>query len=311
MATSGSINFIVTRDDIITEALEQLGVLADGESPSASQLSSMGRKLNMMAKAWQADGLNLFAVQRVYLIPQKNQNEYTLGPSSTDHFTTSLVVTTVSTAAVSGAGSIDVASITGMSDGDNIGIELDDGSIQWTTISGAPSGSTVTLAANLTDDVAAANAVYVYTTLANRPMKILNATLRDVNGKDSSVDLLARRDYVDISDKTQDGDINQIYYDPQISAGKLFVWPEQSDTSKYLVLWCQRTLDDFDAASDDADFPQEWHLPLALNLALVASPAYGITPVEYKKIQMLAMLYYENAASWDTEDYIILQPDVR
>jgi len=54
MATSGSIDFATTRDDIITEALEQLGVLGEGESPSAAQLTSCSRTLNMMLKAWQA-----------------------------------------------------------------------------------------------------------------------------------------------------------------------------------------------------------------------------------------------------------------
>jgi len=62
MATSGSIDFAATRDDIITEALEQLGALGEGESPNAAQLASCGRTLNMLVKAWQGEGLNLFAL---------------------------------------------------------------------------------------------------------------------------------------------------------------------------------------------------------------------------------------------------------
>ena len=67
MAVSGSTNFSVTRDDIINEALELLGVLGEGEVANTNQLTSASRTLNMMTKAWQADGLNLFAVQRSYL----------------------------------------------------------------------------------------------------------------------------------------------------------------------------------------------------------------------------------------------------
>ena len=62
MATSGSIDFSLTRDDIITEALEQLGVLGSGETANTDDVVSASRTLNMMTKAWQADGLTLFAV---------------------------------------------------------------------------------------------------------------------------------------------------------------------------------------------------------------------------------------------------------
>lgn len=62
MTTSGSIDFTVTADEIITEALELLGVLGEGEDPTTDQLTSSRRTLNMLAKTWQAEGLNLFAV---------------------------------------------------------------------------------------------------------------------------------------------------------------------------------------------------------------------------------------------------------
>jgi hypothetical protein len=70
--------------------------------------------------------------------------------------------TTVSVAASSGASTIDVASITGISNGDIIAIELDTVLIsagserQWfhTTVNGAPAGSTITLTATLPADVA-------------------------------------------------------------------------------------------------------------------------------------------------------------
>ena len=40
MATSGSTNFAVTRDDIINEALEMLGVLGEGEIANTNQIAS-------------------------------------------------------------------------------------------------------------------------------------------------------------------------------------------------------------------------------------------------------------------------------
>ena len=78
MSISNSIDFTVTSDEIITEALELLGVLGEGETPTADQIISSRRTLNMMTKTWQADGLNLFAVERTYLFPQQGVAEYDL-----------------------------------------------------------------------------------------------------------------------------------------------------------------------------------------------------------------------------------------
>jgi len=62
--------------------------------------------------------------------------------------------------AASGATSIAVASIAGFSSGDTIYIEQDNGVYFTTTISGAPSGSTIALAAGLTFKASANHAVY-------------------------------------------------------------------------------------------------------------------------------------------------------
>lgn len=310
MATSGSISFTVNRDEVITEALEQLGVLADGESPSADQLTSYGRKLNMLVKTLQADGLNLFAVQELHLIPQASQNKYGLGGSSTDHLTATLVKTTLSTAGAATDGTVVVTSYTGMSNGDNIGVQLDDGTIQWTTINGAPVSTTVTLTTALTGAAAAGNAVYVYTTAANRPMKILNVNLRSIDDIDTPVWPSMRMDYINITTKTQTGETNEWYYDPQINTGEFYVWPIQTDVSKHFVLWVQRTLEDFNAATDNPDFPQEWFLPLAFNLALLGTAKEGVTPTEYRKIEAGATYWLSKAESFDTEDFMILQPEI-
>ena len=87
MATSASINLAATRDDIITEALEHLGVLAEGESPSTAALTACSRTLNYMVKAWQ--GMlrgELWTINRVVLFPKKNQHEYSIKNGSSDKF---------------------------------------------------------------------------------------------------------------------------------------------------------------------------------------------------------------------------------
>lgn len=309
MATSGSTDFVVNRDDIITETMEIMGVLAAGDSPSADDLTSLGRTLNMVVKAIQAEYQNLFAVQKVYVFLEKNKRQYSLSSSSSDHATTSFVQTALNGAVSASGTSLIVDSITGISNGDNIGIELSDGTMHWDTVNGAPSGSTVTITTGLAGAASDNAVVYAYTTTANRPMKVLNQVLRDKDGRDIPIFRKAREDYVSLPDKTSDGSPINIYYDPQVSAGQLYVWPETSDTTDYLVLWVQRTLEDFDASTDDADFPQEWYLALAWNLAEYSKTKFGVPAQLSSTIRKNASALLASAGSFDTEDYILIQPD--
>lgn len=276
MATSGSINLTASRDDIITEALELLGVLPEGESPNANQLTASARTLNYMIKSWQADGLNLFAVQKVYLFTNKDQSTYTLNSSTTDHYTASFTQTALSADALSGATSITVDSISGISASDKIGVYQDDDTVHWTTVSGAPSGATITLASALTAAASDDAVVYAYTSKANRPMRVMEAVVHHAaSGTDIPVLVGSRTEYFDQTLKTTDSRVNTIWYDPQVAAPKLSVWPQSDDERDYLILNIQRTLEDLDAASDDVDFPQEWFMALSYNLAMNLGPKHG------------------------------------
>lgn len=308
MATSGSIDLTATGTDIITEALEQLGVLAEGESPSTAALTSCNRTLNYLIKAWQMEGLNLFALQRTYLFLEKDKNEYTLS-SSGDNFTASFVSTQLAAVAASGGSSITVDSATGISNGDFIGIEVDDGTMHWTTVNGAPAGAVITLTDVLDADAAVDRYVYAYTTKANRPMKIDVAVRRDVDNNDIPIHKMGLEEYTKLTPKTTDGAALNIYYDRQVSAGKLFVWPETNDVTDYLVLYTQRTLEDVDTvATDEVDYPQEWFLPLAFNLATLLIPKYGAPASHAAFLSKLAKYWKDAAEGWDSEDGFTIEP---
>jgi hypothetical protein len=57
--------------------------------------------------------------------------------------------TTLSAASAGGTTTVTLTSVTGVTSGDVLGVELDTGAWHWTTVSGAPAGNTVTLAAAL------------------------------------------------------------------------------------------------------------------------------------------------------------------
>lgn len=59
MATSGSTDFTVTRDQLITEALENLGVIDVGGTAGTSDINSASTTLNILVKGLQADRLFL------------------------------------------------------------------------------------------------------------------------------------------------------------------------------------------------------------------------------------------------------------
>lgn len=276
MATSGSVDYNLTRNQIITEAAELCGIKDFSEDLSADEIASCARSLEMMIKYWQTKGIGLWKTKDVYVFMSYQGYQYDLGPSG-DHATLSFTKTEISTAASSGASTIEVDSITGIADTYAIGIELDDSTLQWTTVNGAPSGTTVTLTAALTDDVSVDANVYVYQTIIDRPLYITDARLYRDSGTETPVKILSRRKYNSISTKTSTGPPNQIWYDPEQTNGKLYVWPAANSVKDYLILTCKLPIEDFDSASNDPDFLQEWLLPLAWNLAVYIAPKFTVT----------------------------------
>lgn len=313
MPTSGSIDFSVTRDDIIQEAYEQLGVLNEGETPTDDQITSASRTLNMMMKSWQADQMNLFAIDRYVVFVEKETKQYTLNSSTTANFTrkSNIQKLTIATETLEGSNTLELEDASGLVSGDFIGINTGTDT-QWTTVAGTPVGNTVTLSDTLDNDTVVGGVVWSYRTKANRPMKIMEAYIHITKSEsDIPVGKLSRRKYDELSIKGAQGLINQFYYDPQLNQGNLYVWPTGSDESNYLELVVQRTLEDLDGADDEPDFPQEWFLPLSLGLAVLIGPKVGVEIDVYQEIKSEAQRWYDICKGWDEELYtsVFFRPD--
>jgi hypothetical protein len=279
MPTSGSVDFSVSRDNILYDALSIVGAIGPDDTPAASWITHAARQLNKIVKALGSRGPSLWAKKVGYILPVSATNTVLLGPTG-GHATLSYVHTLLSADASAGASTIDVDSITGMSSGDYIGVELDDDSIQWTTINGAPSGSTVTLTATLTGDAADNGHVYTYTTKLQRPLRILDAYLHnETQLTDIQVDVVAKLDYDLLGSKTDEGVVNQLSYEPLLTNGVAYFAPRFEDGSRTITIIFQRPFEDFDASGDTPDFPQEWYDYLTLATALRIAPVYGM-PVQ-------------------------------
>lgn len=312
MAVSNSTDYADTVLGLITDAYQDLGVLEDGRSPTATQLSNAKRRANRLLKAWQAEGVGLWLHQEVTLALAYQTQSYDLGPTG-DHCSASMVNTALSADADSGDGTITVDSASGISDGDYIGIQLDDGTMQWTTVNGAPAGTTITLTTALTDDAAEDNVVRAYTTKTHRPLRIVRNTVRliDTSNDETSMKEVSESDYKALADKTSLGTATQYYYDTKLTNGVFYVWPTADDVSKKIVMVIERPVYDLDDFDNNIDIPQEWYMALEYNLALVLAPMSKVDDVTFARIQGLASYYYNQAKDFDRENVsIFFEPDM-
>ncbi len=286
MTTSGTVTFSVNRDQIINDACFDAGVLGVGENLSDDDLQFCVRRLNMMVKQWQgtqdfAPGLKMWSRKRGNLFLSGTTGQYNLGPGGSG-WASSFTSTTLSAAAAAGASTITVASASSIATGDNIGIVLTSGTIQWTTVNGAPVGTTVTLTAVLTGAAASGNSVYNYaTTLQGRqPLQILTAVLRDSQSNDTPLVVYNLQDYENLPSKTNTqntADPTAIYYEFQLTNGVLYTdSPAAADVTKYIHTVYLSPIEDFNASTDTPDYPQQWYLPLVTGLAVNIAPAFQL-----------------------------------
>ncbi len=274
MSTSGSTNYTQTMIQIIKGALR---IVTSGTDFEPDEINDAKTTLNMLVKSWQAEGIGLWKNAEVALFLGEDSQSYTLGPTG-DHCAETFVKTEVATAAASGASAVIVDSITGMTTGDNVGVELDGGDLQWTTISGAPSSLTIALTDALTDAVAVDNHVYTYTNKIARPLEIVEVRLHKNDDTEITLGpfgMVTRLEYMAIPNKDLSGACNQVFHDYQTIDSKLYVWPVADSVKEYLKMTVRLPIEDFDATSDNADFPVEWLNALKWNLAIEMSNDIG------------------------------------
>lgn len=305
MATSNSSNFDLTRDQIIKIALRKIGAIATGETPDAQTINDCSDQLNALVKSLVATGLHVWTESEATVFIQPRQATYTIGTGSPDHITETYTATTLASAAALGAGTISVSSASGIATTYSIGIVLDDGTVFWTTVNGAPVGTTVTLAATLTDSASAGNAVYVYQTGIVRPLRVVNARRYNYASQlDTQMLVLSRIDYQNMPNKQNTGVVTQWFYDPRggsNTTGRLYVWPAPVDATNAVKITWWRPIQDFDTASNNSDLPVEWLDALIWNLAYKMAPEYDCSPQRYAMLKEQAAISLDNVAGWDRE----------
>lgn len=308
MATSGSKDYTVNRTQLIESALKKLGAYDAGDTISDDELADADLALNVMIKGWSTLGINVPWRETLTLFLQPDTRSYRIGPTG-DECTESFVETTLSAAAALGATNLTLTSTVGISAADRIGIKLDSGSIHWTTV---VNPATTSITTGLASAAASGNKVYAYTAKCNRPVRVVYAHTRDSSGIDNDVELIGDTAYRMLSNKGSGGRPNQCYYQPTIDNGTLFVWPANAGGVDKLVLITEPVVDDFDAASDNLDFPIEWARAIIFGLADDLAPEYGIPVKERDRLERKAARLLEDVLNHDVENAsLVLGAEVR
>ena len=272
MATSGSVDFNVNALTLLNGAYSNIGVKSAERALSAYQVELGLQKLNLLVKQWQgnndfAPGFKVFSRKRAYVFLQKNQASYALG-STGDHATGAYVTTTISATEAAAQTVLSVVSSTGMTAADNIGIELDTGFIQWTTVSSTGVGTVTIPATGLTSQASIGNRVFSYTTKMYRPLEILTASLRDSDDNDNPMGAMDLYEYESIPNKLSEGTPARQYYETQRTNGVMYLDVTPDDVTNVIRLVYLSPVEDLDITTDDLDYPQHWYRALEAQLSL-------------------------------------------
>ena len=305
MAVSGSKDYAITRATIIEAALRKTGEYDAGEAVPGDETAAAANALNIMVKAWVVRGADIWLRDEITLFLVADQKSYALGTANATRTITG--ETTLSSAEVSGSSTLALTSSSGMTAADFIGIKLNDNTIQWTTIVSVDSATAVTITASLTSAAASGKKVYAYTTKAGRPTKIVYAYRRDKNDIDSEVSIIGESEYMGQSNKDSSGPPVEIWYQPTLTTGTLYVWPVDGGANwDKLIMSVQYYPDDFDAASDNPQFPIEWGQALIYGLADKLAPEYGLPLPERRTLKQEAEFELEEALAYDTENSSVI-----
>lgn len=149
-----------------------------------------------------------------------------------------------------------------------------------------------------------------------KPLKVVQAFLHNTaTNIDIPMRIITRDEYNRLGNKTSTGQPIQLFYEPLNTTGVMHVFPvpdTYSIANCQVTLVYQRPFEDFDASTDEPDFPQEYYHCIKLLLADVIAPEHGLSIQERQDLSKRAQLAKMDALGFGTEEgSMFLQADVR
>lgn len=251
-----------------------------GRVLSAEDYNRSRLLLNLIGKQWMgkadfAPGLKVWTRKRAFLFPELAEEQYILGTGG-DHATASYNSSTLSADEAAAQTVLSIIATTGMVNGDNIGIRLNDGTIHWTTIVSFVANTSVTITTQLPSAAASGSTVYWYTNKIMLPLSMISVRWKDTSGNETVVDPMSLGNYEEgLLKKNNSGTPTRYLYERGVTTGTLTFDYNINDTTQVYLLTFLRPAEDFDASADTPDYPQEWFKPLVGQLAIDVATANG------------------------------------
>lgn len=251
--------------DIITQALINIGALAEGEVPSAAASNSAFNMLNWMLDQWSNEEMMVFYKTEIVFPLVAGQTNYTIGPTGNMAavFTGSISGTTLTVTSLTSGALTTGQVLTGT------------GITAGTTITGLGTGSGEQLNAlgtyivNTSQTVASTTITGTY----QRPLKINSGFVR-VNTLDYPMAQLDVEGYELLGLKQLSGAWPKaFYYQPSVPNGNIAFWPNPSTGEVHL--FADTVLSQFTTLNDTVTLPQGFTMALIWNLSKILMPSYG------------------------------------
>ncbi len=306
MPLSGTVSFNMTARQAAEWTFSLIGVKKMEQPLQAAELQDWLNSANLMLKSWQAQGLHLWKEEEAVLFLNVGQTDYRIGTGG-DHCCAldDFIGTTTAAAISAGAVVIPVTSSAGMVAGDKIGIALGNGSSGarfWSTILTVDSAIQVTINDALTADADSGNSVYTYTTLLNRPLRILSFR-RKIFQQDNeiTVSTWSRDQYFNQVNKESQGTVVNAYYSPQLTDGRVYVWQTASQITQLLRFTYEDPIQDIANDTNNLDIPVEWLETFCYNVAARLCDMYDVPAGKVQTVGSKAALFLDNLLGFDQE----------
>lgn len=287
-----------TAGDLIREALRAATISGIALQVDPADFATAHSALNDILGNLQTKQIHIWSESEALLPLNPNQQTYSL---SDDPFFSSYAATTAS-AALAGATSISVVSTIGMSATDKIGIELSDGTRQWSVIDSVDSLTGLVMIEALTADVPEGATVYTYAAPEDQPVRITSVRYADsLDADEISTTQVSRDEYYNQPTKSATGAVNTWYFSRQLQNGLLSIWPVADSCRRLLRFTFIRPQYIPEDQTDDMQVPPEWYLPLKWLLAADLALTYGVDPNKQMVMEQKAQQYMRDALESDSD----------
>ena len=95
--------------------------------------------------------------------------------------------------------------------------------------------------------------------------------------------------------KNSQGLPTQVYYQPTLVNGRLYIWQTASDVNQMILFTGDTPLEITEENADSPDFPAEWFEMLSWGLSALIGPEYGIPDNRQSKLDTKAFEEKEDA----------------